>query len=327
MKYIEIIASERSAATVSELAAMLKAEDLRFGLVGDDGMQSMRLLINDAQLQSALDKLQMIVGAQPTARILVLPVEAALPQPDKEKPDHAEPSKSARESLYQEVDKGACLDCNYFLLVILSTVVATIGLIENNVAVIIGAMVIAPLLGPNLALSLGTALGDSHLMRMAAKTLLVGVFLSILLAAIAGMFWPQPLDSSEIMLRTQVGLDSVLLALASGTAAALSLTTGLPSVLVGVMVAVALLPPAATFGLLMGAGQPDLAWGAALLLGVNIVSVNLSSKLVFLFRGISPRTWFEKERARKAMVLYLFGWIISLGLLIFAIYMRGVIFI
>mgnify|MGYP001941553425 CR=1 FL=1 len=327
MKYIEIIASERSAGTVRELAAVLKAEDLRFGLVGDDGMQSMRLLINDAQLQAALDKLQMILGAQPTARILVLPVEAALPQPDKEKPDKAEASKSARESLYQEVEKGARLDCNYFLLVILSTVVATIGLIEDNVAVIIGAMVIAPLLGPNLALSLGTALGDSNLMRMAAKTLLAGVFLSIALAAVTGMVWPQPLDSNEIMLRTQAGLDSVLLALASGTAAALSLTTGLPSVLVGVMVAVALLPPAATFGLLMGAGQVDLAWGAALLLAVNIVSVNLSSKLVFLLRGISPRTWFEKEQARKAMVRYLFGWIVSLGLLIVVIYMRGFVFI
>ncbi|MFW1678208.1 TIGR00341 family protein [Pontibacter sp. JAM-7] len=322
MKYIEVIASERSAATIKELAASVKAEDLRFGLVGEDGMQSMRVLVNDTQLQTVLDKLQTLLGAQPTARILVLPVEAALPQPDKEKVDHQE-AKAARESLYQEVDKGARLDCNFFLLVILSTVVATIGLIENNVAVIIGAMVIAPLLGPNLALSLGTALGDIHLMRMAAKTLLIGVMLSIALAAVTGMLWSGELSSPEIMLRTNVGLESVLLALASGTAAALSLTTGLPSVLVGVMVAVALLPPAATFGLLMGAGQPSLAWGAALLLAVNIVSVNLASKLVFLFRGISPRTWFEKTQARRAMIRYLLGWVITLLLLIVVIYLRS----
>ena len=88
------------------------------------------------------------------------------------------------------------------------------------------------------------------------------------------------------------------------------------------MVAVALLPPAATFGLMLGHARPDLAAGAALLLAVNVVSVNLACKLVFLIKGIRPRTWWEKEKASKAMRRYIFVWVVTLALLGLVIYVR-----
>jgi uncharacterized membrane protein len=125
-----------------------------------------------------------------------------------------------------------------------------------------------------------------------------------------------------LIARTVVGLDSVALALASGAAAALSLTTGLSSVLVGVMVAVALLPPAATVGLMFGHGETDLAINAALLLAINIVCVNLASKVVFLAKGISPRTWYEKAKAKRAMVIYILMWLVTLAILIAAVFAR-----
>ncbi|MDD3620380.1 MAG: DUF389 domain-containing protein, partial [Desulfobulbaceae bacterium] len=109
---------------------------------------------------------------------------------------------------------------------------------------------------------------------------------------------------------------------ASGAAAALSLTTGLSSVLVGVMVAVALLPPAAALGLMLGQGRIDLAVGAGLLLGINIVCINLASKIVFFLKDIRPRTWLEKEKAKRAMVVYTAVWLVTLLLLILAIYAR-----
>jgi uncharacterized membrane protein len=102
----------------------------------------------------------------------------------------------------------------------------------------------------------------------------------------------------------------------------LSLTTGLPSVLVGVMVAVALLPPAAALGLTIGHGRFDLTAGAALLLAVNVVCLNLASKLVFLLRGIRPRTWWAKEKARRANMTYLVIWALTLIVLVLLIYAR-----
>jgi uncharacterized hydrophobic protein (TIGR00341 family) len=322
MKYVEVVAEAGSSATVQAVAEKAKAADFRLGAVGKDGMQQMRMLVSDDHLQLALDTLQNTLGAQPTARIAVLAVEALLPQPDEEKRKQEDQATAARESLYEGVEKNAQLDGGYLVLVVLSTVAAAIGLIENNVAVVIGAMVIAPLLGPNLALSLGTALGDIVLMRKAAQTLFVGILLAVALSAGLGLLWPSDPASRELMLRTEAGLDSVALALASGAAAALSLTTGLSSVLVGVMVAVALLPPAATLGLMLGQARLDLAAGAGLLLAINIVCVNLASKIVFLIKDIRPRTWVEKEKAKRAMVVYMAVWLVTLILLILAIYAR-----
>ncbi len=88
------------------------------------------------------------------------------------------------------------------------------------------------------------------------------------------------------------------------------------------MVAVALLPPTATLGLMIGAGQPKLAVGAALLLAVNIVSVNLAAKIVFWVRGVKPRSWLEKQKANQSMVTYMVIWAISLFVLLVVIFIR-----
>lgn len=322
MKYVEVIAAESSSATVSAIAEKGKAQDFRLGVVGEDGMRQMRMLVNNDKLQLVLDTLQNVLGAQPTARIVVLSVESSLPKADEEERKQEDSATQARESLYEGVEKSSRLDLNFIVLVILSTLVAGIGLIENNVAVLIGAMVIAPLLGPNLALSLGTALGDIPLMRKSMRTLFAGILLTVGLSAGLSAIAPYDLPSHELMARSRAGLDSVFLALASGAAAALSLTTGLSSVLVGVMVAVALLPPAAALGIFLGNGNVDLAIGAGLLLLVNVVCVNLASKIVFFVKRIRPRTWLEKEKAKRAMVVYVVGWLVTLFILLVLVYAR-----
>ena len=322
MKLIEVIADEGSVKTVATIAEKHKARDFRTGLKDKDDLQPMRLVVTDDKVQEVLDALQGVLGAQSYAKLLVYPIDISLPKQTEEQQEKEAKATQARESLYKEVQKNSRLDMNYLVLVMLSTIVAAIGLIENNVAVVIGAMVIAPLLGPNLAFGLGTALGDLSLMKNSLKTLSAGVLLAVSISVIMGIVWPFPLTSPELISRTDAGLDSIALAFASGAAAALSLSTGLPSVLVGVMVAVALLPPAATFGLMLGHARPDLAAGAALLLAVNVVSVNLACKLVFLIKGVRPRTWWEKEKASKAMRRYIFVWVVTLALLGLVIYVR-----
>lgn len=322
MKYIEIVADAGNSDTVRAIAEKNVAQDFHLGVVDDDGRQSMRMLIGDDKLQAALDALQNIFGAQPTARIVVIAVESSLPKIEDEKKPLPRPAVASREALYESVEKSIHLNIDFLVLVVLSTLVAAIGLIENNVAVLIGAMVIAPLLGPNLALSLGTALGDFSLVRRAVATLFVGLMLAVVLSAGIGILWPIDISGVELIARTEAGLDSVALALASGAAAALSITTGLSSVLVGVMVAVAILPPAATVGIMLGQGELTLAIGAILLLAVNIVCVNLASKVVFYIKGIHPRTGLEKEKAKRAVVVYVLTWIVALIVLIVAIYGR-----
>ncbi|MDF1542305.1 MAG: TIGR00341 family protein [Anaerosomatales bacterium] len=323
MKYVEVVAKPRSSDTVARIAEKEKALDFRLGAVGEDGMQYMRLVVGDERLQDVLDALQTVLGAQESARIMVLPLEASLPRVEDGEDEKKRAAITARETLYEEAERAARLDRDYLILVALSTVVAAIGLVENNVAVVIGAMVIAPLLGPNLALSLGTSLGDVKLVRKAIQKLGLGIGFAVALSAALGAVLPVALNSPELMVRTDAGLDSVALALASGAAAALSMTTGLPAVLVGVMVAVALLPPATTLGLMLGSGDFVLASGAGLLLAVNVVSVNLASKLVFLMKGVRPRGWLEKRQARRSTLVYIVAWLVALGVLLGAIYWRA----
>jgi len=322
MKYLEIVTNSNDVTKIVKMTQKFEITDFRLGVKNEDGLQTMRLLVGDDKLQEVLDALQTLLSSEPLTKIVVLPVEISLPKPtETERKEEAE-AIEARESLYASVEKNARLDTDFIALVLLSTCVGAVGLIENSVAIVIGAMVIAPLLGPNLAFGLGTALGDVSLMRKSALSTFVGLFLAIIVSVMIGYFWPSAITSVELMARTNVGFDSIILALASGAAAALSLTTGLSSVLVGVMVAVALLPPAATLGIMIGQGNFSLAIGAGLLLCVNIVCVNLAIKIVFFIKGIRPRTWWEKKKAKHAMTLYIIGWIVSLVILIATIYAR-----
>ena len=322
MKLIEVITGAQNLKPVTSIAEQHDSEVNWVGSADEQGRQLIRILVSDENRQSVLDALQGLLGE--TSKILVLSLEAVLPrkEPDPSDTEANEAVTTTREELYSEIEKNARLDSTYLLLVFLSTVVVAIGLIEDNVAVVIGAMVIAPLLGPNIALALGAALGDMPLMWKAIKTTLAGLVTALLFSILIGIFWPLNASSQELMARTDVGLDSVVLALASGAAAVISLTTGLASVLVGVMVAVALLPPTATLGIMLGSGQTKLAVGAALLLAVNIVCVNLAAKIVFWVRGVKPRSWLEKQKANQSMVTYLVIWVLSLTFLLVVIFIR-----
>jgi uncharacterized hydrophobic protein (TIGR00341 family) len=323
MRFVEVIADAGHIDTLRGIADQHQVTDYWWGAESEDGRRAFRMLVGDDIRQAVMDALQNVFGASEGARILVLPVDTVLPRPEEDEEEGRRRRTAAtREELYSQIEKGARLDTNYLLLTVLSTVVAAIGLIEDNVAVVVGAMVIAPLLGPNIALAFGTSLGDGRLAWQALKTGMAGLLLAFSLSLGIGLAWPLDITSGEILARTDVGLDGVALALASGAAAVLSLTTGLSATLVGVMVAVALLPPTATLGMLLGAGYPALATGAGLLLAVNVVCVVLAAKLVFLAKGVKPRTWFQRQKARQSNRTAVAVWILLWLVLVAVVYVR-----
>lgn len=325
MRLIDIITDTGNADTLAGIAEQQAVIDSWQDVASDDGRVVVHMLVSDTNRQPVIDALQNALGASEKTRIIIKPVDAVLPRPEvvvESGKKTADTGTQTREELYDKISRGARLDSTFLLLVCLSTVVAAVGLLEANVAVIVGAMVIAPLLGPNIALAFATSLGDRGLIWQSIKTNFIGVLTTLVMSIAAGRIWQGNLDNAEIMLRTDVGLAGVVLALASGAAAVLSLISGLSSALVGVMVAVALLPPAATLGMMIGSGQFSEAAGAALLLAVNVVCINLSAKLVFLFKGVKPRTWLEKNKARQSMAIYATVWIVVLAMLIVAIVLR-----
>jgi uncharacterized hydrophobic protein (TIGR00341 family) len=217
--------------------------------------------------------------------------------------------------LYEDIKDAARCSRVYLTMVVLSTIVAAVGLYYNSVAIIIGAMVIAPLLGPNVALALGTTLGDLALLWRALRTSLAGIGTVMALSVILGVLLHVNPASPELASRNAVGLGDVAVALASGSAGALAFTTGVSATLIGVMVAVALLPPLVTFGLLLGGGHLALAAGAFSLFLMNLICVNLAGVTTFLVQGIRPATWWEKDRAAKATRVAILLWVAVLAAL------------
>ncbi len=321
MKTIEVITDLGHVDTVLGIAEQNKVLDTWHYDGGVDNRHVVKMLVTSESTQAILDSLQKTLSHSDESRVVVLAVEASIPRRDRESEEESKSKTSrSREELYQNVEKNAQLDRNYIFLVILSTIVAAVGMMENNIAVVIGAMVIAPLLGPNIALALGTVLGDHHLIVRAVSTLLFGIIIALATAIVLTVFYPSEILSEELLDRSSVRISSIAMAMASGAAAALSMTTGLSTVLVGVMVAVAILPPTAALGIMIGYEEYFLASRAFMLLAINIVCINLSANIVFLLKGINPRTQTEKKKARKLMIIYLLFWVLLLAILVSVLY-------
>lgn len=306
LRLIEMVLPEKDGEEVLDLLKEYKVLEHRQLRLSDKEIL-VRILLDAEQSEAVLDLLGKRYASVEGNRMVILPVEATLPRPEPEPvvtpeqpPSEGKPpERISREELYEDIKNGALCSRVYLTMTVLSTIVAAIGLHHNSVATLIGAMVIAPLLGPNVALALGTTLGDLSLVRRSLLTALAGITMAMVLSVIIGMLVHVDPSSYEVALRTRVRLGDVALALASGCAGALAFTTGVSTTLIGVMVAVALLPPLVTFGLLLGGGHLALAMGALSLFLVNLISVNLAGVITFLVQGIHPTTWWEKDRAIK----------------------------
>lgn len=277
-----------------------------------EGKVFVRILLDAQQNEPVLDLLEEHYSKQDDRRMVILPVEATLPRAELDK-EMSE--KISREEMYEDIKSAALCSRVFIAMSILSTIVASVGLQQNNVAVIIGAMVIAPLLGSNMALALSTTLGDLSLMRRALLTSLVGIFVAIgVSAAFGALIYVNP-KAPEIEARLTVQFGDIATALAAGCAGSLAFTTGVSAMLIGVMVAVALFPPLVTFGLLVGGGEPTLAFGALLLFLINLTCLNLAAVATFMIQGIHPLVWWEKDRAKKATMISIALLVFMLGIL------------
>lgn len=324
LRVIEVTAPAGYADTLVALAEQFEAIEVFAARSADAGEARciVHLVCETNRVQEFTDAVQQAIGRGEHWRAVILAVEGTVPgyEPDKAERRAAFRSGAAsREEIHSEIARNANLDSTFLTLTFLSAIVASIGLLKDNVAVIIGAMVIAPLLGPNLAFALGTALGDRALMQKAMRTNVAGVALTVTLGIVIAMMWTDGFEAPELLNRTKVGYDGIALALASGAAAVFSLVAGLSSALVGVMVAVALMPPAVAIGIMLGAGNPEAALGAAILLAVNVVCVNLAAQAVFVAKGIRPRTWWEKKASSASLRLNFVMWLVLLAALVGAI--------
>ena len=294
----------------------------------DDREAVIQVLVRADAAEAIMDDCDSAFGDSGRLRLIVLPVEAALPRPDADPDDDPDKDETrsppgsmrvSREELVADIHEGMGRLVPFLAMTVLSTIVACAGLMTNDTTVVIGAMVIAPLLSPNVGMALATTLGDLQLGRLALQRSALGIGLSFLLALIAG--WALTIDPEvpAIARRTEAGLESIALALAAGAAGTLAFTIGLAGAVIGVMVAVALLPPLVVCGLLLGSGDLAGAAGAGLLTALNVVCINLAGVATFLAQGVRPRTWYDSDRARRALMVAAplwVGWLVALAVVL-----------
>ncbi|MFK7739174.1 MAG: DUF389 domain-containing protein [Planctomycetota bacterium] len=208
--------------------------------------------------------------------------------------------RSSRVELASRVESSSSWNFDFVALTSLSTVIAAFGLLQNSAAVIIGAMLIAPLMTPILGVGLAITQGNAQLARRAAQAILLGVGTAFVLAAIVGYCDDTSgelrVASDEMLARGWPGLLDLFVAFASGLAAAYAHSRpGLIAALPGVAIAAALVPPIATSGLAFSSGDYELAYGALLLFVTNMVAIVLAAAFSLWAVGLRQQrsTWLR----------------------------------
>jgi uncharacterized hydrophobic protein (TIGR00271 family) len=220
-------------------------------------------------------------------------------------------SSNRREDIIENIRKASSPGFDYFFLVVLSSAIATLGLINDSAAVIIGAMLVAPLMSPILGVGLGSITADARLARDSVTALIRGAVLSVLLSALLTLsnihlpFAPALMEiPREILGRTQPTPNDLIIALAGGLAAAYSLSQPhLSAALPGVAIATALMPPLSTIGIGIALGRWDIAGGAALLFITNAITIAFAAILVFFLEGFKPLYRKTNGKLPKSLVI------------------------
>ncbi len=190
------------------------------------------------------------------------------------------------------------LDASYLTLIVGSCAIATFGLLSNSTAVIIGAMIIAPLMLPIRGLAFGALEGNVILFRKGIIAVVVGTFLAVVMAYSLGMLVPIPSYGSEVLARSEPTLLDLGIAVAAGGISGYAkVEPKISGSVAGTAISVALMPPICVIGLGLAQGNWSLSIGATLLYLTNLLGITLSCMLTFLVAGYT-----SFSRARRPLI-------------------------
>jgi uncharacterized hydrophobic protein (TIGR00271 family) len=209
--------------------------------------------------------------------------------------------------VYKRVRRDARPDTDFFIMMGLAATIATYGLLQGSAAVIIGAMLVAPLFTPILAGSLAVVQGDIRLVRLSLEAALKGIALAIGIAVVLTALSPLRTLTVEITSRTSPNLFDLAVALASGAAGAYAVARkDVATALPGVAIAAALVPPLCVIGVGIALGDPRVTGGSTLLFVTNLIAITLAGSVTLLLLGFRPAAGAEREaRLRLGILTFL----------------------
>ena len=198
-------------------------------------------------------------------------------------------SKEQYSSLFSTLRSEGKINRTFVILLLLATIIATLGLFVNSGSVIIGAMILAPLMQPIVSLSMGMLRQDKSLISHGIKTIIIGILLTLFIALIMAYMIPLKELTSQMSARLSPTILDMLIAMASGMAAAYAKNDkDITASLAGVAIAVALVPPLAVSGIGIGWGDWSIFSSAFLLFSTNLIGIVLTASITFLALGYAP---------------------------------------
>lgn len=198
-------------------------------------------------------------------------------------------SEERFKDLFVALRDDARMSGAYVVLMILSTVLATIGLYQNSTSVVIGAMLLAPLMSPIVSLAMGILRHDQELFRRSAAKVVAGVVLALASAIFITLLFPYKPVTNEMIARLSPSLLDLGVAIFAGIAGAYTKSyKEILQSLAGVAIAVALVPPLAVAGIGLGRAEPYFFGQAFLLFSTNLVGILVAATLTFRMLGYSP---------------------------------------
>lgn len=212
---------------------------------------------------------------------------------------NALPDKEHEAETIEQISSGVSFHGSNLWVLVFAIFIASLGLNVNSTAVIIGAMLISPLMGPIIGMGLAIGIGDLPLLKSSIKNYFVATVISVLTAMIYFLISPLTEAQSELLARTSPTLYDVLIALCGGAAGILALSTrGKGNVLPGVAIATALMPPLCTAGYGLAMGEWSFFFGAFYLYFINTVFIALVTYIGVRMLRFRPKTAVSKERIR-----------------------------
>ena len=224
---------------------------------------------------------------------------------------NALPDKAEEAKTIEQISSGVTFHGANLWVLVFAVFIASLGLNVNSTAVIIGAMLISPLMGPIVGMGLGIGISDLALLKRSIKNYLVATGISVLTATLYFLITPLTEAQSELLARTSPTLYDVLIALCGGAAGILALSTrGSGNVIPGVAIATALMPPLCTAGYGLAMGEPSFFFGAFYLYFINTVFITLTT-----FVGVRMLRFKQKQFIDAARMVTVKRYIIGIVVL------------
>lgn len=219
------------------------------------------------------------------------------------------------QEVYESLNEVSRPHIDFYILMLLATIISTFGLLMNNPAIIIGAMLIAPLMEPILGISLSSLTRNEHFLIRSMITLISGVLLAIGVSYVLSLPFPNLSISAEVLARTNPSLLDLFVALATGFVAGYAkVRKHLSGALYGVSVSISLIPPLCVVGIGFATGKSEIYLGASLLFLTNLISILFSGVLSFLLLRLSHYQKSLKSLILPSISLILLGIPLSISL-------------